>query len=131
MSRSRKKVSQSTWCCVNHNAESRYYKRQRRKYRSVINQYFRKHWDDEDLIFPSYRSYYCKWNAPSDGYCISYYPPEFTNPYHHHNTFSYTGFPFTNSNKKLLPLTSELKLYIEAFKDDFKNLQAYEKNFRK
>lgn len=131
MSRSRKKVSQSTWCCVNHRAESKHYKRQRRKYRSVINQYFNKHWDDEDLIFPSRLPCYCKWNAPSDGYGISYYPPEFKNPYHNHTTFSYTGFPFTNSNKNLLPLTSELELYIEAFEDDFKKLQEYKKNFRK
>ena len=86
MSRSRKKVSQHSWCVVNHRAESKHFKQRRRQYRRVLNQYVRNNWHDEDMILPSHLRLrlFSKWDAPSDGCYIYHFPPEFENPYDHY-----------------------------------------------
>lgn len=131
MSRSRKKVSHSYHCVVNHRSESKHYKQRRRQYRRILNQYVRTHWHDEDMILPSHLRLFNKWDAPSDGCYIYYSPPEFENPYYRYTKHYYTTVNFNNFTRHKLPNQSEIELYLKALKSDYDNLQWYNKCLRK
>lgn len=131
MSRSRKKISIHTWCVVNHRAESKHFQQRRRQYRRLVNHYVRTHWDDEDMILPSHLPLYSKWDAPSDGVCIQFFPPQFENPFKSSTYYYSSNSNLTNFTKHSHPTKNELELYITALKKDYDNLEWYKKCFRK